>query len=369
MLSGVLMQKMNIAGEGVRLVLNENILAVFSDKPLRTVSSAIYNGGFKNVTAILNIQVPEGFSDSILHQRPVDFALSSSKKLGIRENFLAMITAANIDNFSAVTRGKDGLAVTAIATAGCSHAETAGEEIPVQKIDGTINIIVVIDGNPTDSCLTSTLLTATEAKTAALQSLDIRSRYSGAAATGTITDSMVTAATGKGETIEFGGPASKLGQLVAYCTRTAVKEAVTKQDGCMPSRSVLNRLKERKLPIERLAAGLAKASRLDMDEQSLCALLVSKISTKPVFAAMLMAAAMLNEDVDRGLIPHEFGDVESLGSSLGGMLYSRNNCSSSMSKNIDAKSSPEFCGLSPFLIRVLESLVKGELDETAENFK
>jgi iron complex transport system ATP-binding protein len=90
--------------------------------------------------------------------------------------------------------------------------------------------MVVIDGNPTESCLVSTVLTATEAKTAALWELGIRSRYSGDLATGTITDAIIVAKTNRGAPIIYGGPASKLGQLVGICTRKAVKEAVTKAD-------------------------------------------------------------------------------------------------------------------------------------------
>ena len=90
-----------------------------------------------------------------------------------------MITAAKIKNFSLVTQKKGNLAVSVIATAGCNHAESAGEEIKVKAIVGTVNLIVVIDGNLMESCLINALSTATEAKTAALRALDIRSRYSG----------------------------------------------------------------------------------------------------------------------------------------------------------------------------------------------
>jgi adenosylcobinamide amidohydrolase len=39
---------------------------------------------------------------------------------------------------------------------------------------------------------------------------------------------MIVAKTNRGAPIVYGGPASKLGQLVGYCTRKAVKEAVMK---------------------------------------------------------------------------------------------------------------------------------------------
>jgi adenosylcobinamide amidohydrolase len=210
------------------------VLAVLSDIDLNTVSSAIYNGGFKKVKAILNVQAPDECSDRKLHEDPQKVVVDSAKKLGLTESFVGMITAAAVDKFALVSKKDGDLAVSVVATAvdpegnTCSHAESAGETIKVEKMTGTINIMVVIDGNPTESCLVSTVLTATEAKTAALWKLGIRSRYSGDLATGTITDAIIVAKTNRGAPIVYGGPASKLGQLVGYCTRKAVKEALMK---------------------------------------------------------------------------------------------------------------------------------------------
>ena len=47
-------------------------------------------------------------------------------------------------------------------------------------------------------------------------------------AKGTITDAIIVAKTNRGSSIVNGGPASKLGQLVGYCTRKAVKESIMK---------------------------------------------------------------------------------------------------------------------------------------------
>ncbi len=227
-------KQIDLSGNSGKLVLKDNVLAVISDTELSTISSAIYNGGFKKVKAILNVQAPEECSDQKLHENPQKFIIDSAKKVGITENFVGMVTAAAVDRFALVTKKDGDLTVSVTATAvdpegnTCSHAESAGETIKVQEMTGTINIMVIIDGNPTESCLVSTVLTATEAKTAALWELDIRSRYSGDAATGTITDAIIVAKTNRGAPIVYGGPASKLGQLVGYCTRKAVKEAVMK---------------------------------------------------------------------------------------------------------------------------------------------
>jgi len=228
------LKQLDLLGNCGKLVLKDNVLAVLSDVDLSTVSSAIYNGGFKKAKAILNVQSPEEYSDRQLHADPQNFIIDSAKKLELSENFVGMVTAAAIGKFALVSKKDGDLAVNVTATAvdpqgnTCSHAESAGETIEVEEITGTINIMVVIDGNPTESCLVSTVITATEAKAAALWELGIRSRYSGNIATGTITDAIIVAKTNRGTPIVYGGPASKLGQLVGYCTRKAVKEAVMK---------------------------------------------------------------------------------------------------------------------------------------------
>jgi adenosylcobinamide amidohydrolase len=236
-------KQIDLSGNIGKLVLKDNVLAVLSETELTTVSSAIYNGGFKKVKAILNVQAPEEYSDRKLHENPQKFIIDSAKKLGLSENFVGMVTAAAIEKFALVTKKNGDLTVTVTATAvdpegnTCSHAESAGEPIKTEEMTGTINIMVLIDGNPTESCLVSSVLTATEAKAAALWELNIRSRYSGAIATGTITDAIIVAKTNRGSPIVYGGPASKLGQLVGYCTRKAVKEAVMKANEYLPRNS------------------------------------------------------------------------------------------------------------------------------------
>ncbi len=185
-----------------------------------------------------------------------------------------MITAADVKKFSMATAEKEELMVSAIATAGCSFAETAGENIETDlNHPGTINIIVATNGNPTESCLMQTFITATEAKTASLKELDIRSRYSGDLAT--VTDSLVIASTNNGQQIKFGGPTSKIGRLVGYCVREAVRSAIIKQ-GLSPDRSLFNRFAERKLPLKELVSEISRASSLKISEEELMTKFIKK---------------------------------------------------------------------------------------------
>jgi adenosylcobinamide amidohydrolase len=372
------MKQFELVGEGIKLILKENVLAVLSDNPLNTVSSAFYNGGgLKKMKAILNVEVVKSCSDRYLHDNPEAYIVDSSKKFGLREDFIGMVTAAAVENFSLVSKRNGELAVSVIATAAdnegntCNFAESAGEAIEAKHIEGTINIIVVIDGNPTESCLVSTLITATEAKVVALKELDIRSRFSGDQATGTVTDAVVAAETGRGAPIVYGGPASELGQLVGYCTRKAVKEAVMKANECMPCRSVFDRLRERHLPIERLASELSKAKSLNADEKTLAVGLTKMLRDDPFLASIVMAAAKIDEDVEKGLVPPEFGEIDVVSKKFGDVLFSKQTKGSGKVLSGSGDSSEyDMVDLPPFLKQVLIKIVKSALStEKTENLK
>jgi adenosylcobinamide hydrolase len=372
------MKQFDLVGDGMKLVLKENVLAVLSDTPLNTVSSAFHNGGGpKKTNAILNVEVPKSYSDRCLHDDPETFIMNSLKKFGLKQGFIGMVTAAAVENFSLVSKRDGELAVSVIATAAdnegntCNHAELAGETIGVQESEGTINVIVVIDGNPTEICLAGTLITVTEAKVAALRELDIRSRYSGDEATGTVTDAVVVAETSRGAPIVYGGPASKLGQLVGYCTRKAVKEAVMKANECMPCRSLFDRLRERHLSIEKLASELSKAKNLNVGEKMLAISLTKTLRTDPFSASIVMAALKIDEDVEKGLVPPEFGKIEVVSKKFGEVLLSKQT-----PRNVKALGDLAYSGdfdavnLPPFLKQVLISIVRVAFSkEKTENLK
>ena len=358
------MLQFELEGKSITLTQQDNILVVRSKSPLRAVGSAFHNGGaIKETQTILNIEVPKNYGDNNLHMDPEILIADSQKKLGLEEEFLAMVTAACVKNFSLASARDDGIGVSVVATAAddeghtCDHAESSGETIDAQIVEGTINIIVVIDGNPTESCLVGTIITATEAKTAAMLDLDIRSRYSGEAATGTITDAIVCCETGVGEPILYGGPASKLGQLVGSCTRQAVKEAIMKGRECRPNRSLVERLRARKLSLNRLAEELAKVKNLNTDKQTLEILLRGKIENDPAFAAILMATVKFDEEIRSGLLPAEYEDIKSLGQKFGDMIQIENR-KSHHAQSTKNESDLDDVDLPIFLKHVLISLLQ-----------
>ena len=336
----------NLAGD-TKLIVKENVLAVICDNALMTISSAFYNGGSKQVKAVLNVGVPEGYNDRSLHLDPLELITSSAAKLGFTKDYLAMVTAAKIKNYSLVIQKNEDFSVSVVATAGCKHGESSGEKMDVEESPGTINIIVLIDGKPTESCIVASLITATEAKSAALRDFDVRSFYTGDSATGSITDSVTVASTSQGKAIIYGGPASKLGQMVGYCTRKAVSEALIKQEPIWSCRTVADRLKERHLPIEKLATEVSKVEGLAVDAHSL----IEILSQKPLATVYLLAAMKLDDDLRKKLLPPEFGDLDELRK-----FYSKAS-SSSQRQDCSKRLGYDLVDLPPFLKNILINIV------------
>lgn len=307
----------------VRLLLRNEILAVISEREMTSASSAVHNGGLRKAKAVLNVHVPESYDQKLLHEHPEQIISEAAEKLGLNPQLsVGMITAADVTKFSTETTNRDGMAVASIVTAGCSLAETAGENIEAGlTAPGTINIIVVIDGNPTESCLLQTFITATEAKTAGLRDLDIRSIYTGDLATGTITDSLTIVSTNSGPKVRYGGPASKLGKMVGYCTREAVKNAVLKSGNISLTRSLWKRLSERKIPLEELLSEISRTCRENVSREEIA----SKVLKEPLFALMLMMAAEIDEEIKRGLIPEELSNINALSEEIAKRLF-KNTC-------------------------------------------
>src|SRR5208283_4206166 len=203
--------------------------------------------------------------------------------------------------------------------------------------------------NPTESCMVASLITATEAKSAVLRDFDVRSRYTGDSATGSITDSATIASTSQGKTISYGGPASKLGKLVGYCTRKAVTEALIKQEPIWACRTVIDRLEERHLPLEKIAAEVSKDDGLKVDASGLSEIL----KNNPLALGYLLAAAKLDDDYKKNLLPAELGDVAQLSKCFGILSCSLAACSKLPSyDSVD---------LPPFLKHALIKIVKEAL--------
>ncbi|HEX6736477.1 MAG TPA: adenosylcobinamide amidohydrolase [Azonexus sp.] len=146
-------------------------------------------------------------------------------------------TAADMDNLAVVSRDFAPLAVTVLVTAGArTNALRTGVDssgfIEGEEPAGTINVILLTNARLTDGAMARAIVTVTEAKTAALQDLQVPSTYTPQVqATGTGTDSVIVVSGSDGPLATYTGGHSKLGELIGKATYDAVLEALEKQNG------------------------------------------------------------------------------------------------------------------------------------------
>jgi predicted amidohydrolase/adenosylcobinamide amidohydrolase len=148
-----------------------------------------------------------------------------------------MATAADMDNLAIVSKHYGPLSVTVLATAGARTnairtGVDAGTHIEGNTPAGTINILVLTNIRLTDAALARTLITVTEAKTAALEDLKVASTYTPAVqATGTGTDSIIVVSGTQGPQASYTGGHSRIGELIGKASYEAVVESLGKQNG------------------------------------------------------------------------------------------------------------------------------------------
>lgn len=302
--------------KSVQIEIKQDRLVVQSTVPLKTLSSAALNGGLREADVVLNIQVPEDCGkreDDEVHSHPETFLGREAMRLGFSpERVIGLITAADVHNAEITNEDFNGVSLTTIVTAGTHFSATAGDEITSHpnlsqtRTHGTINTIILIDGNLTDSCLAQALTTATEAKTVALRELDIRSHFSTALASGTVTDSTVIACTQRGTTRRYAGTATRLGEGIGRSVKNAVKGAIFKQDKLRANRSLVERLEERNISVETLAHIFSNIySSIDgrPHDMSLIKERLEEALSDQHIGSLVIASLRFDEDAEIGLLP------------------------------------------------------------------
>jgi iron complex transport system substrate-binding protein len=213
-----------------------------------------------------------------------------------------LFTGADMDHLSVQRQSFRAMSVYALVTAGAgSNALRAGEDAGGYYEPGTINILVMTNMRLTQRAMTRAVITATEAKTAALQDLDIRSSYTPRqnGATGTGTDNVIVLQ-GRGAAIDNSGGHTKMGELIGRAVYQGVREALFRQNGFHADRNILQRLQERNLSI------LALLNQNDCP----CGLKPSQFAAAmearlldPAWAGFVAAALAISDADARGLIP------------------------------------------------------------------
>ena len=206
---------------GVSVAVGSEAVVVTSREPLRVLSSAVHHGGFAEARAIVNLHV--GKNDPCTD--PAGMIGAFARRAGVPAPWVGLLTGAHTEHAVQAEEAAAGFHALAVVTVGLSNPVAAGSSPVATWAASTINTIVVVDANPEPAALVNAVITATEVKGLALREAGLLAAR-GRAASGTSTDAVVIAATGRGAAARFGGPASEMGWVVARAVRVALDRAI-----------------------------------------------------------------------------------------------------------------------------------------------
>jgi iron complex transport system ATP-binding protein len=192
-----------------------------ADRELTVVSSAFAGGGLARARSIVNLHVAKNFSCADAEATVGVFV----RRHRLPPPWVGMLTSAWTENAETAVETAGGITAVIVATVGLSNASAAGLTSRAVPAPGTINTVVVVDGDPEPAAMVNLVMTVTEVKTTLLLEAGLKSP-DGYPATGTSTDAVVVGATGRGPRCRFGGPISDLGWVVARAARQALGTGV-----------------------------------------------------------------------------------------------------------------------------------------------
>ncbi len=213
----------------VTIAYEPDHLLIRTPSVLSTVSSALWGGGFHQADHFVNWKVPLTYRA----QDPMEMTRDQIVAWGYPQaTTIGLQTAAKLTHAAIAEEAGDAFRIICCTTAGTGNAARAGRVSRTYSAYQccTINTFVLIDGCMLPAAMVNALLTATEAKAAALQDEHLLTR-DGHLATGTSSDSAVIAVsqTGFPEVHAFAGTATTIGDAVARLVYATVREAVSTQ--------------------------------------------------------------------------------------------------------------------------------------------
>ena len=303
----------------------EKIIIVKFLTPHRVISTCRAGGGLQDdLDLIFNHQScePTGHTRKTHAQAvhdPAAYMQTICLQNSLSKNCASLGTAANMNCAAIKAETFRDLEVVAICTGGVeTNAGRAGDPASLYEMDGkfesagqvakepcgTINIILCINQELTQGAMVRSVMMATEAKTAALQDLNVNSCYSDGLATGTGTDQIAVASRLTGKTPLTGaGKHTKLGELIGRTVKMAVSGTLELQNGMTPlsRRSVL-------VHIERFGAdaqGIQDGMSISLSKEQ--AVLLSDnfdcINSDPITVAAVAALVHMRDKFIQGILP------------------------------------------------------------------
>lgn len=299
----------------------DNSIVVRLPANRNAMTTSYVNGGYQeNLQAVFNHE-PEPTSGHCAHDLEGGsveaYIKIHARRLGLDpEKVAAMMTAAKMKNAAITTCCFRDLEVTAIVTAGIEvNGGRAGDPASWHEEDGktiyvggTINTIIIISSHLPAHALNRAIMTATEAKTVAIQQLMAPSKYSTGIATGSGTDQIcIISNMDSPNVITWAGKHSKLGELIARCVIDATTEALARQTNLTPDsqRDMLVRLERFGIDEKKYwetASSLEGENKKDVFIKNL-----RDFSRNPFIVAMTASLLHIVDEIEWGLVPELAG--------------------------------------------------------------
>ncbi|QJD82142.1 adenosylcobinamide amidohydrolase [Cohnella herbarum] len=215
----------------LRYVANEGHVLIRSDDIYDVLSNAPYRGGASKANRFVNWKVPLTYNCS----DPASMMREEMHLWGYPPDMaIGLQTAAHITHSAFAEENGDEFKLLVCASAGTGNAARAGlvRETFSAYVPGTINIMIFVDGKMTHSAMVNAIISATEAKSAALDDLKVKDYAHDRVATGTTTDTVLVAVS-QSDTYapihQYAGAATTIGNAIGRLAYEAVYEAVRTQ--------------------------------------------------------------------------------------------------------------------------------------------
>ena len=262
------------------------------------------NGGFsRNLQSVFNHHLSQENIDYLENHDVGDYLIQHCWSLNVDSSYTTgLVTLAEMKNVSVAFKTFKNIEVIAITTAGVrTNASRAGDPASYYEENGkfgTINTILLTNVCLAEETLLEAFMTATEAKTVALNDLKIPSQYSNHYATGTGTDGLAVFSNLESDNnLTNAGKHSKLGELIGQAVIDSVKQAVKKQVWISPKSqsNVLVRLNRYGLDINKFY------EELDCDKEQFI-INLQKEMKKQDNVAIVSSVLNLFDEVENNLI-------------------------------------------------------------------
>jgi Uncharacterized conserved protein len=312
--------------DGIEIHRKEKIIYVNFLVQHRVISTCGVNGGLRDdLEGIANHQLCEPLGHDrkglkVIAEDPFGYLKSVCEKQGLSPEKRALLgTAANMNYAAVESQEYRCLQVVAISTGGVkTNAGRAGDPATIYEKDGkfistkgevdephgTINTIIIINQELTHGAMVSSLITASEAKAAALQELAVNSRYSCGLATGTGTDQVGIASRLTGEIPLTGaGKHTKLGELIGLTVINSIKKTLALQDSLTPQSQRSAKVHLERFGIDKESMIEKICSFLNEEKSKLLQKNFASINRDSVTVAATSALVHLRDKIEWGILP------------------------------------------------------------------